>query len=820
MADKTIGELVAATAVTSTDLFVLQQNNTAKKLTAQILENWLVALADGHGGIQSIVETSSSGLVDTYTITLSDETTTTFTVTNGKAISSVTTYYAVSNSDSTAPASGWSTSYQQMTQTNRFLWSYEVIAFNDNTSITTEKVVIGVYGQKGDTGATGNGIASMSAGTHTPGSYTIYTFTFTNGTEQSFYSYDGVGISGIEKTSTSGLVDTYTISYTNNTTTTFTVTNAKSIVSITKTSTVGLVDTYTILFNDETSTMFTVSNGKSISSISKTSTSGLVDTYTISMNDGTTTTFTVTNGSSISTIAKTSTVGLVDTYTVTLTDGTTTSFTVTNAKSIVSVTMVSGTHAAGTTDTYRITFNDGDTTDFTVYNGTNGTGSVSTVDGITSTNQNVTLLLTGNGPPTESTVGQLKQRYFDLSNQILYICVGIDTSSNPATYSWAGTGVPVDSSLSSTSENPVQNKVITAKVGTAALNTTAQNLSGAVNELDADLAALPATVAPLMDGTAAVGSSQKLARQDHVHPHDSLITNRNLLDNWYFVGGGSQLGYGIFPVNQRGQGTYILSSDSYGIDRWACFQAGSKHTLNSYGVLIETNGTNYAQIAQKVSNFPQGTITISFLTGNVAPTNPVRIYLKFSDNTSNYYDCSDLGQNDLGYHTFTVSKTVTEIRFYTNASESKFSLQAVKAEIGSTQTLAHQENGAWVLNEVPDYATELAKCQAYYIKTTLVSEYSCALGLGGTNPRFLIPLPATMAKAPTFAKIGADPFVFGVGSSAVIVGSSSGSIQISGSFSTALLPNAVRVTFQTTDAVGAAFLPCVIEVPAFELSAE
>lgn len=39
--------------------------------------------ADGVG-IQSIVKTSTSGLVDTYTITLTDSSTTTFTVTNGK----------------------------------------------------------------------------------------------------------------------------------------------------------------------------------------------------------------------------------------------------------------------------------------------------------------------------------------------------------------------------------------------------------------------------------------------------------------------------------------------------------------------------------------------------------------------------------------------------------------------------------------------------------------------------------------------------------------------------------------------------------------
>lgn len=86
MADKSIGELVSATAVGATDLFVLEQNNTAKKLTGQTLENWLVRFADGHGGIHSLVKTSSSGtnpVIDTYTITYADQTTSTFQVKNG-----------------------------------------------------------------------------------------------------------------------------------------------------------------------------------------------------------------------------------------------------------------------------------------------------------------------------------------------------------------------------------------------------------------------------------------------------------------------------------------------------------------------------------------------------------------------------------------------------------------------------------------------------------------------------------------------------------------------------------------------------------------
>ena len=87
MADKSIGELIAATQITESDLFVLEQSGTAKKLTGQIFVTWLTHYADGHGGIQSLEKTSTTGtnpVVDTYTITYADATTSQFTVTNGK----------------------------------------------------------------------------------------------------------------------------------------------------------------------------------------------------------------------------------------------------------------------------------------------------------------------------------------------------------------------------------------------------------------------------------------------------------------------------------------------------------------------------------------------------------------------------------------------------------------------------------------------------------------------------------------------------------------------------------------------------------------
>ena len=61
-------------------------NNDAEAILGQTLISLLTTALDGHGCIQSIAKTSSSGtnpVVDTYTITYADASTSTFTITNG-----------------------------------------------------------------------------------------------------------------------------------------------------------------------------------------------------------------------------------------------------------------------------------------------------------------------------------------------------------------------------------------------------------------------------------------------------------------------------------------------------------------------------------------------------------------------------------------------------------------------------------------------------------------------------------------------------------------------------------------------------------------
>ncbi|WP_407453579.1 hypothetical protein [Methanobrevibacter sp.] len=138
----------------------------------------------------------------------------------GNGISSITEYYAVSTSNSTAPTS-WVTTVPTMTTTNKYMWNYEVIAFTNGTSKETAKRVIGVYGDKGSTGSSGNdgrGIKSTvveyqvsSSGTTVPTStwsttipsmsagqfmWTRTTVTYTDNTTSISYSIGKAGTNG------------------------------------------------------------------------------------------------------------------------------------------------------------------------------------------------------------------------------------------------------------------------------------------------------------------------------------------------------------------------------------------------------------------------------------------------------------------------------------------------------------------------------------------------------------------------------------------------------------------------------------------------
>ncbi|WP_419011679.1 hypothetical protein [Dysosmobacter sp.] len=205
--------------------------------------------------------------------------------------------------------------------------------------------------------------------------------------------------------------------------------------------------------------------------------------------------------------------------------------------------------------------------------------------------------------------------------------------------------------------------------------------------------------------------------------------NCNLLDNWYFVGGGMT---GKFPVNQRGLTSYGPTTANYNsIDRWL---------VNSGTMSPETDGLNLTGpgiIIQRFENLDlsDGEYVFSCLTAGGCFSAPL---------TDHYVACGP----------FNVTRdTSTDNLYVSFQSTTSVKLKAVKLERGTTQTLAHQdEDGNWVLNEIPDYGEELAKCQRYLLQLNPMRTTVAIIGTllkSGTNSWYLmINTPVTMRTTP------------------------------------------------------------------------
>ena len=69
----------------------------------------------------------------------------------GNGISSVTNYYLATSADSgvTRETTGWTSTIQTMTETNKYLWTYEDTLYTNRTHGYTDPSIIGVYGAHG-----------------------------------------------------------------------------------------------------------------------------------------------------------------------------------------------------------------------------------------------------------------------------------------------------------------------------------------------------------------------------------------------------------------------------------------------------------------------------------------------------------------------------------------------------------------------------------------------------------------------------------------------------------------------------------------------
>ena len=238
-------------------------------------------------------------------------------------------------------------------------------------------------------------------------------------------------------------------------------------------------------------------------------------------------------------------------------------------------------------------------------------------------------------------------------------------------------------------------------------------------------------------------------------------TNRNLLDNWYFVGGGSQQGGGQFPINQRGQTEYLTSSRMYNIDRWIHY--GTGETVSLLEDCIKVTGKGYETFGQRIGN-PEKLngqyITFSVLLRN--PSSNVRISI-YNESSGSVL----ISENAMASDAYNIVSCTTKIdgiksgnrclcilypSYATDVSADVY-LKAAKLELGSQQTLAHQdENGNWVLNEIPRYDEELRKCQRYYYSSVFENDIYVSPSIGASLYGFLtvnVKFPVPMRVVPT-----------------------------------------------------------------------
>ena len=224
---------------------------------------------------------------------------------------------------------------------------------------------------------------------------------------------------------------------------------------------------------------------------------------------------------------------------------------------------------------------------------------------------------------------------------------------------------------------------------------------------------------------------------------------KNLLDNWYFVGGGTS---GKFPINHRGQKSYTAVGNT--INRWKIPLNGATLAIQEDGILF-TDSTGQAPYFSQI--LPLETVirgreyTFSALFAGGSDTK----YAEFVCYRPGNPGYSVFGGNavagaGLASVTFTVPEDTTgiEARIVTApwGTPGNFKAIAAKLELGSRQTLAYKdESGALRLYEIPDYAGQLARCQRYaQVITQRNQTYFAKTYLDANSISFNIPITATM----------------------------------------------------------------------------
>ena len=183
------------------------------------------------------------------------------------------------------------------------------------------------------------------------------------------------------------------------------------------------------------------------------------------------------------------------------------------------------------------------------------------------------------------------------------------------------------------------------------------------------------------------------------------------------------------------------------------------------------------------TQIPEGNV----LTYSVLTTSGL-FFTSFVVKNDTYHEQVVGGGISLGWN-YTPAEMV-ELTLVNNTVNSDVIVLAAKLELGPTQTLAHQENGVWVLNEVPEYGDQLRRCQRYFVRYAFDTQrFIGILNIDSANGgQGYINIPVPMRATPAISgALGVYSSDNNVNINIAVVGSKGGLIWINASSVTPLV---------------------------------
>lgn len=250
-------------------------------------------------------------------------------------------------------------------------------------------------------------------------------------------------------------------------------------------------------------------------------------------------------------------------------------------------------------------------------------------------------------------------------------------------------------------------------------------------EIDAAVGAVPTLVRPnLLDnwyfgnpvdqrGGYIVPAGVQYYKVEGYVPQGPMPTTTKV--DWIDNAGSARFNINGVPCYVPKDGGYVrgyVGSFVYTIDRW--FLGGEPSNvmeITDGGIHVSYQQPGW-NVIQKLKNVlcKGNTYTFSVVYKS---TLPVRIVVTWGDGK---YFFNEMSPATSEWALVTITGTVPnnaeityeQVTFQPLGSVAgTFDIKAAKLELGPTQTLAHQESGQWVLNEVPEYGEQLARCQRY-----------------------------------------------------------------------------------------------------------